>query len=695
MKRLRRAFVLAPSLLLLSASTIVSAQAVPETWELVVCGWDEVFILEFSAGRDSRKVWSWRADQPSGLPEAFGELFKTTDECKPVDNGRKVLITSSGGAVALVDRQQNRVLFYGRAANAHSADLLPGGRIAVAASVDPQGRGDRLVIFDRSGSDQPLWTEALPSGHGVVWDEERKLLWALADADLRVFSLRDWDTAIPKLRRVAVIALPENGGHDLQPVTGSPLLSVTTTNHSWLFDRDARTFVLHPKLGDRRHVKSISKHPVTGQTVYVQADEPNWWTQCLRFLYPDQTLCTPGEHYYKARWNIPAARPVDEVGDGLLLFQAKEAEQLRDRIQDHDPALQVLVGTIRKQAETARKEGPWSVTFRRPPGLQLSPNDFYSEGPYWWPDPQNPTGPHIRRDGERNPDRFTANDDDLASMSRAVFRLGLAAYLLDDRESARRASEVLRVWFITRATRMNTNLEYGQAIKGVTTGRGIGIIDTVPLIWAVQGLHFLEASGQWPPSDAAAVRDWFREYLRWLTTSGKGIDEKMNGNNHSTWWSAQVAAYSLFVGDVPTFETTCRFFEDYLVPHQIRPDGSCPLEEARTRSLSYSAMNLNGFALLCRMAEIRGRDLWHFSAPTGAGVLDAVRYLYPYIKAPGTWRKQQITKFDPGSVYFYALAGLATGNSEYLRGFESLTGTPDDPALLTLRLLLTCGASRP
>ncbi|RPI27696.1 MAG: hypothetical protein EHM61_07555 [Acidobacteria bacterium] len=116
--------------------------------------------------------------------------------------------------------------------------------------------------------------------------------------------MRDWQTSKPRLQRVSTIALPESGGHDLQPLPGSALLCVTTENHCWLFDRAARTFVRHPALGDLRHVKSISVHPVTRQLVYVQAEGPNWWTECLRFLNPDKDICTPAEQHYKARWNV-------------------------------------------------------------------------------------------------------------------------------------------------------------------------------------------------------------------------------------------------------------------------------------------------------------------------------------------------------------------------------------------------------
>lgn len=271
--------------------------------ELIVCGWDEVFVLSLGTDGSHRKIWSWRAGDSNDLPDDVKGLFKTTDECKPVEGGRKVLITSSGGGVALVARDDKRVEFYGRAVNAHSADLLPGGRVAVAASSDPQGRGDRLVIFDVTRSDRPLWHDELPSGHGAVWDDQRKLLWALADRELRAYRLRDWESSQPRLEREATIALPEAGGHDLYPLPGTALLTLTTDNHCWLFDRDARTIAQHPSLGQHQRVKSISVHPVSKRLVYVQAEGDNWWAENLHFLNPESTLRTAGEHHYKARWH--------------------------------------------------------------------------------------------------------------------------------------------------------------------------------------------------------------------------------------------------------------------------------------------------------------------------------------------------------------------------------------------------------
>lgn len=275
--------------------------------ELVLCGWDEVFILELSHARDSLpgKVWSWKASSCKDLPDSMKARFASTDECKVLDGGGKVLITSSSDGVALVDRQSGRALFFALAPNAHSAELLPGERIAVAASHSPDGKGDRLIVFDLGAPGKEICSYDLPWGHGVVWDEQRELLWALANKDIRVFKLKEWNSQNPSLEIAGLIELPESGGHDFSPVPGTAKIALSTSNHCWLFDREARTFEPHPELADKGRVKCISYNPSTGRIAWVQAEGENWWTENVRFLHPEHTLRLPGRRLYKARWNIP------------------------------------------------------------------------------------------------------------------------------------------------------------------------------------------------------------------------------------------------------------------------------------------------------------------------------------------------------------------------------------------------------
>jgi hypothetical protein len=322
---------------------------------------------------------------------------------------------------------------------------------------------------------------------------------------------------------------------------------------------------------------------------------------------------------------------------------------------------------LKAARDKAIQAGPFSVTFSRPKGLSpAGPHDFFSEGPYWWPDPANPEGPYIRRDGERNPNLFTANDDDMGRMSEAVLVLGIAAYFQDDREAAARAWRLLDAWFLAPETLMKPHLEYGQAIRGRTAGRGTGIIDSRPLQWCAAGVALLAASKFSDQRKLEGVKAWFGSYVEWLTTSQKGLDEKMSGNNHATWWAAQVAAYAVLCGDGRAEQAAYAHYRDVLVPSQLQADGSAPREEARTKSLSYSIMNLEGFTLLCRLAGVRGEDLWGFRTPLGASVLRSVEYLAPFVEDPSRWTKQQIAPVGKNRGYFLGLAGAGAHRRDWL-----------------------------
>ncbi|HLK65682.1 MAG TPA: alginate lyase family protein [Bryobacteraceae bacterium] len=365
------------------------------------------------------------------------------------------------------------------------------------------------------------------------------------------------------------------------------------------------------------------------------------------------------------------ARPACAAPDTpCILASPTQVAHLRTAL-GRDSSLSSIAALVRKNADAALKKGPWSVTYHRPDFIKAGPNDYYSEGPYWWPDPKNPKGPYIRKDGERNPDRYLNNRNDLGSLCTAVMSLGLGS-LLGDRRYGEHAARILSVWFVDPKTRMNPNLEYGQAVRGINTGRGTGIIDTVSMIHTAQGVMLLEQSGMLVAKLGDGVRTWFADYMKWMNTSQKGLDEKKSGNNHATWWTAQVAAYATLAGDQAMKQMAWEHYRTYLVPTEVKADGSCPREEERTQSLSYSAMNLDAFSVLCRIAEVNGVSLWNFRTAAGLGIEKSFHYLMPYVGHPDTWSKQQITKFDPDSTIFPGLAGVGLKSEELLAGYRAL-----------------------
>ena len=284
-----------------SAGSSQAAKNLRPARELILCGADEVFILSLGGpdGLQPTKVWSWRAADCPDIPEPLHKGFRTTDDCKPVNAGQSILISSSSGAVSLVDRKTGRASFRVPVVNAHSIEMLPGGRIAAAASTGNAPGANRVVIFNLAG--QELASDSLTSAHGLVWDDRRNLLWALGLDELRAYTLAG-DDRQASLKLDYKVSLPDSDGHDLSPIPGTSRLFISTGRHCWYFDRDTRQFTPHESLANAAAVKSYCVHPATGQIAYVQAEGKEWWAPRIHLRNPTGTLHLPDLRLYKARW---------------------------------------------------------------------------------------------------------------------------------------------------------------------------------------------------------------------------------------------------------------------------------------------------------------------------------------------------------------------------------------------------------
>lgn len=263
---------------------------------LLVCGGDEVFQID-PAANPPAKLWSWRAKDRPEIPADLQKAFNTTDECKPLDGGKRLLVTSSGGGCALLELPSGKALWWARVPNAHSIEALPGGKIAVASSVN--ANGNKVLIFDEKIPGKSIAELPLPSAHGLVWDEARKCLWALGFGELLACEVAG-DKLVVKTRH----KLPDEDGHDLRAVPGSPDLMLTTHAGVWRFHRDDAVFRPDPDLKDRVEVKSADFHPSSGRLVVMQSSGKSWWTDQIEFLHPTAKLTFKGETLYKARWLV-------------------------------------------------------------------------------------------------------------------------------------------------------------------------------------------------------------------------------------------------------------------------------------------------------------------------------------------------------------------------------------------------------
>ncbi len=317
----------------------------------------------------------------------------------------------------------------------------------------------------------------------------------------------------------------------------------------------------------------------------------------------------------------------------------------------------------------------------RSPG---GPHDFFSQADYFWPDPKNPDGPYVNRDGQSNPDNFNDHRKAMIALSIQMPALTAAWLLTKDRRYGQRACDHLRAWFITPATRMNPNLEFSQGVHGVSTGRSYGIIDTLHLVEVARAAS-LVAPSLLSAEEDSALKEWFRSYLQWLKSSDKGEKERDALNNHATCWALQASEFARLIGDTETRNQVHRQYIDVFLPLQLGADGSFPKELARTKPYSYSIFNFDVMTTLCQSLKGVGTDALTFQLPDGRGICKAAEFLYPYLKDKSTWPYQKdVEHFEalpvrsPGLLF----AGLACDRPQYITLWKTMNPDPTDREII-------------
>ncbi|MFL6467357.1 MAG: alginate lyase family protein [Pyrinomonadaceae bacterium] len=321
-------------------------------------------------------------------------------------------------------------------------------------------------------------------------------------------------------------------------------------------------------------------------------------------------------------------------------------------------------------------EQPITITASSSPRSAGGKHDFFSEGDYWWPDPANPNGPYIQRDGVTNPENFVEHRRAMMRLSVQVPTLVAAWRITGKKAYANKAAEHLRAWFVDEGTRMNPSLLYAQAIKGRFTGRGIGIIDTIHLVEVARAVGVLESSNGISVAVLSGVKKWFSEYLQWMATHQYGMDEREAKNNHGTCWVMQVAAFARLTGNKDLLEYCRTRFKTVIVPGQMDKDGSFPQELRRTKPYGYSLFNLDAMTTIAQILSTPQENLWVFETPDGRGLSLAMKYMFPYILDKKSFPKSADVMYDgewPMRHSSLLFAGLALGRPEYIDLWKRLS----------------------
>ncbi|TDE14855.1 alginate lyase family protein [Dyadobacter psychrotolerans] len=273
-------------------------------------------------------------------------------------------------------------------------------------------------------------------------------------------------------------------------------------------------------------------------------------------------------------------------------------------------------------------------------------HDFFAIGKLAFPNPNTADGmPYVRRDGVTNPEADGSRYD-LSRYNTTLSRVNqlcLAFYFTGQEKYAQKASELLRIWFLDPKTKMNPNLKNASALPGVYDGMPIGIIFSVALIKTVDHIKLLSLSKSWTQNDDKELKAWFSDYTTWLLESDMGKKEGLADNNHGSWYTAQIMAFSLYSGNLKRARSLVSLARKQ-IDQQITAVGSMPRELSRQRSLHYSVYGLQAFVTIARCMDHLGEDLWHYKTSDGRGMHLGFAFLSPYLLGKKQWSWTNIEK---------------------------------------------------
>ena len=300
------------------------------------------------------------------------------------------------------------------------------------------------------------------------------------------------------------------------------------------------------------------------------------------------------------------------------------------------------------QANIALQNGPYAVTYKKRVAISGDKHDYLSLAPYWWPDPTKKEGlPWIRKDGIVNPMTRGENVDRPAAykLFSELKLLSLAFFFSDEPKYATKINQLLKVWFLDKNTRMNPHLKYAQGIPGRNVGRGFGIIEFSGIQHMITALEILELKNAIPQQDVKELRAWLSGYLRWLRESEFGIFAKTRSNNHGSLYDVQVVSLLFFLNREEEAKTILNSVFQQRITPQINADGSQPHELKRTKSLTYSILNLNALVKLAFLGNKVGINIAERTSIDG-DMQKAFDFLYPYLDKSHLWPYQQIGNYD-------------------------------------------------
>ncbi|RAU82420.1 alginate lyase family protein [Pontibacter arcticus] len=327
-----------------------------------------------------------------------------------------------------------------------------------------------------------------------------------------------------------------------------------------------------------------------------------------------------------------------------FILNGEQLLQNKLKVERGSLAHQVAVNELIFKADKILQKKPYTITDKALTPPSGSKNDYMSLAPYWWPNPYTADGlPYINKDGKTNPEVNSVKDQKhVVNISRDVETLGLAYYFTGREQYAKKAADLLCIFFIDAETKMNPNLNFGQSIRGVNDGRAIGLIDTQHFTRLIDGVQLLQGSEAWTAANQKALQNWFGQFVNWMLTSEVGKDGVKEPNNIGTFYDLQVVTYAMFSGNKPLARKYLTNTTLKRIDKQFDEEGRQPYELKRSRAWTYSIKNLNGWSSLAKIGDKAGVDIWNYTSKDGKNLKKGFLWMLPYANGQKEWEYKEI-----------------------------------------------------
>ena len=354
-------------------------------------------------------------------------------------------------------------------------------------------------------------------------------------------------------------------------------------------------------------------------------------------------------YFFFAILLLQSCKKRDEGKLSLIYFDASLNAQVKEKIKERHPYFSIRYQILIEKADKALvfKANPVVNKSRFPPSKNK--HDYLSYAPYKWADSTKIDGlPWLTKDGKINPVSQGYDTDFKRSSEffKTIEVLAWAFYYSDEVKYANKAIELIRIWYINKVTKVNPNINFGQAVPGEAEGRKAGVQEWLNQYHVISALQIFKNANMLTDNIKSEMKNWFQQYLNWLLTNDMAIEAGKTKQNHANHYNHQVVGLLIYLNRIKEAKQIIENAKYDRIAIQILPDGRQPKEMGRTRSVHYASLNLWSLSELTFIGKNLGIDLWSFETDDKRSLRKAFLYLKKYVNQPEKWPYKEISKGD-------------------------------------------------